>query len=1226
MNKRTKLILAITIGGIIILSGTLFGLAKTGVIHIAMLADELPAPKGSIGVTVLKSSTDVTIQAGKTVQITPASASNPSSKVTDAGGFASFPEITSKTPFSISVVGSNCKPTTFADGILPNSGNPLTLYTDCSGDNNGSDDNQPTTYGIHGKVVDQADQKVLQGVRVFVGSNSTITDAFGNYTLNNLDHKIASSTNISFNIKGYESDKSKEVSVLSLKTPLETGKVNKAINVELIKNKETLLIDVQGTVKDEKGYAAEIDVEVDCPKEPEIEKRDCESKSKNDGHTSSKSSPSRTHGSDQNFLIPNLYNLAQTDSKFSKYQLTINLHGMYSVQTPVPVGTLNEGGMHLAWFDLKNTDVSQDSSDAPFIKIDIVLKKNYISIYGTVKDTLGNYIPNVKVDVMKTLTDSPLSGESSSSNLKGQNDIDEDYNYLIKFPSPKYTDSYYYKLSNLPPGYIWDENNDGLADEYVRGTVNDSSQAYVQKSTRNFVIRKADLKVETFTLFGSAKNSDEVLYSQGKIILEVNGNDFSTIELPVTNINRHEDPTVNYEIKGIPLTVGATYIARFRSIGFVMGEDILLHEFSSSDITRGLIRRDFITFNQGNGYKSISFYRSNGTPITTAEMKAKMAQVSVNKVNCPPLNSFKEYEECQSEAPEIDNTKAVATFKYRFYRDPNNTRINLFFESPLGYYGGGQLSADNQPANVYLLDHDVPLKDRIECFNLGADYGKVKFCYNKERWASYKFFDTPENVLKKYYPIFKKYFSYNNAGNIFQDSDDKYYMIYLTDEPGLGDGGFSFDPSIRYEEWKKTLDGVPFYFNARYLNDFRAGTEVILKAAAPRISSAKSENYDTYSTRSKAEKILKEQCQALNALTTPPLCSTLASGDENTFLQYFILHNGQIKSILENPKGLDTKCVNALKFLYAYMSDNFRDMVLFEPKPAKVSLTNSSQQFSKVLGASTDGSAEFIASMNEAGYEEVPWLTIDSVAPVANLNLTPDQITSGVWLKENYQTLPVNQKAKLQLSILASKAKALFTTSKPVVAIQSALDNINKQTETWLKQLGFKITSTKISGIVKDQNGPISGLMVKYSNKTAVTDQNGRYTLNRVRSGVDLLLQVSDPKIDKTFNSNPKTLTLNNDQKIDPWNIYIQRNVYRLKGQVMQGNNPLRNGKIIINSNTTLELDKDGKFDRKFKEGQYTFSIKNKNGKTVQVTNSGGYPNLPKVNVTANIDGTIWVK
>ncbi|MCX6810919.1 MAG: carboxypeptidase-like regulatory domain-containing protein [Candidatus Berkelbacteria bacterium] len=84
--------------------------------------------------------------------------------------------------------------------------------------------------------------------------------------------------------------------------------------------------------------------------------------------------------------------------------------------------------------------------------------------------------------------------------------------------------------------------------------------------------------------------------------------------------------------------------------------------------------------------------------------------------------------------------------------------------------------------------------------------------------------------------------------------------------------------------------------------------------------------------------------------------------------------------------------------------------------------------------------------------------------------LTPEQFSSGVWLQENFDKLTGTQRLVLRIKVYTGHASNIIinTLSSTVAATRTALATTNNFVENLLRQLGITITNANISGIVNN--------------------------------------------------------------------------------------------------------------------------------------------------------------
>ena len=352
------------------------------------------------------------------------------------------------------------------------------------------------------------------------------------------------------------------------------------------------------------------------------------------------------------------------------------------------------------------------------------------------------------------------------------------------------------------------------------------------------------------------------------------------------------------------------------------------------------------------------------------------------------------------------------------------------------------------------------------------------------------------------------------------------------------------------------------------------------------------------------------------------------------FFEQYINNNLDLQAAINDP-AIPTECRNVLKYLYASLLKRHPGLNIYQQSATSVYIPDQNKNNQIASDSSTAFSAQkahaastfFDQIMTEAGYSKVNKMNINTVSNFDQMDLSPDQIAGGVWMAERYQSLPIKDRLQLRISSYNNLAEAAITRYSNLSSdsIRTILSTVNNATEQLLIRIGFNISNTKISGKVEDQDGPVAGLQIKLSEKSDITASNGTYNIVRTKTGI-LPLRLFDPKINKTFTASPASVSVVNNQQLSNINIIFTRKTFRLTGRVMIGDQPLSNGTITSNDNQVYAINSKGRFDFALKEGQYRLVIKNKNGKTMKITNSGSFNNLRKLDVTKNYNGMIWVK
>jgi len=696
----------------------------------------------------------------------------------------------------------------------------------------------------------------------------------------------------------------------------------------------------------------------------------------------------------------------------------------------------------------------------------------------------------------------------------------------------------------------------------------------------------------------------------------------------------------NLVVENIPKQNEYSYIARIPD-KVVDGKRYKLdpadefYMFSSSDLRYNDDTQEYYFFkvfnliSEGVIEKKIQYFdASTGLSI---DLTKENIYYDRNKVMCSLLNN--NLSECQRSANILEGLANNSVMRYVLSTEQVTQSLNLTFETQNYIYTGGDLSPYNTIDHVYLINK-ADKNGSIACRNIsGVDFCSYKAIENEV-------FSADRLVKLEYYALILKTLAYYVGIT-------KYPDVYL-----IGDEYRAFQRGNNLNI--NNLDSQEIFSMSNYDIDNRErGIEVVVHEFGHVIDSTiglSSQYYNEFEAALKAGQGLKHDGTPILGIDGQPVkscqnifdsyqCFSSYAITTNShelwaeFFAFWILHNDQINEAINSTdmkKPENEHCRKTLMFLDWLMESQFPKLKAFRQSSDTSSQgldseKQSSPFISKAYAAFDD--SQFLQFMSESGYQSAPLRTYSTIAPLVNLNLKPEDIAKGIWLNENYSQLPRAEKLQLQLSIQGQKAKNLIAKygNLTVDAIRTSLVAINGRVEQLLIALGFNISNTRISGKVEDQDGSVAGLMVKFSDKSAITGPNGRYSISRTRTGT-LPFQLSDPKINRNFTVYPSSLTLSSNQKMDNVNILFSRKHYTLSGQVMIGDTPLRNGKITIVGGQTYNLNNEGKFNFKLKEGQYKLIIKNKNGRTMEIVNPGTFGNFSKLQITKDYDSLIWVK
>jgi hypothetical protein len=161
---------------------------------------------------------------------------------------------------------------------------------------------------------------------------------------------------------------------------------------------------------------------------------------------------------------------------------------------------------------------------------------------------------------------------------------------------------------------------------------------------------------------------------------------------------------------------------------------------------------------------------------------------------------------------------------------------------------------------------------------------------------------------------------------------------------------------------------------------------------------------------------------------------------------------------------------------------------------------------------------------------------------------------------------------------LQSRISEAITSTNTYQSINQTVQTLNAQIENLLSSIGIRLPGNSYYGELWDQDGPVRGpspLQARLGYKTALTDTNGRFTINRYNT-VDATLKITDTNLNKTYAIRSiSTITGTTRKKI-----IITRVKYPITGKVLKSispvNSPLANGKILFGNYKTVTLNSQG--------------------------------------------------
>ncbi|MCX6809840.1 MAG: hypothetical protein NTZ65_03800 [Candidatus Berkelbacteria bacterium] len=841
--------------------------------------------------------------------------------------------------------------------------------------------------------------------------------------------------------------------------------------------------------------------------------------------------------------------------------------------------------------------------------------------------------------------------------------------YNIKIDNSPFLN--YYISATPPSGYFFDLNQNGKVDtgedklkdfeigkEYVL-TATDETEYYSLSNLKPLRLAKIPKISGNFTVYGKIvdSNNKEKFVPDCKIkliALNENGDgvdQLSTTSSPQltwpTNVSQ-ESKIANYYIENIPLTEGTYYELKAtcaeRNPSFQNGEPSTgSFQFSWSDVINSekfhikilSAPNLYASSNQPVENLKIKYFdNSNGK-----EINFKTEKITSAKVSCTRIDPYQYDENCMLSYSIDPNDPSIIVYHIKKLISWQS-RVAVKVKAEHYYETNGLSTKSTEELQTDYLT--LFQENKIIC-NI---YNNVKFCTSS--FIADKTFSI-ENIanLKRYALVI------NNLSSYIGLDSSKYPIIYIDISvfESIWSGGYPRDGAFYKPQHFGSLpemvqelhpSSVIFLALERVNRDIGVLVHEFGHLADYESITGLKIDKDFHKAFLAAKGLMEDGKTPITGSDGRDVrsCSSIfynygcfSSYSQTTdyeqwaeFFMWWVLHNDEVTNAVNDPTMKlpeNAHCYNTLMYMINLLNQKFPNMKHFSTKSLADTPAVSSDQ---IVTAATGDDTEFLKIMAEAGYTPASSPSTETVAPLSEMNLTPQQIAHGDFVKDNYDKLPTKQKVSIQLNIQETKVKNLFTQSLPATEIKKAIAAINKQAEVWLGKIGIHISSTKISGILQDQNGPAAGFLVKLGDKYSQTDNKGKFSFSKVQSGL-LKFEVSDPKINKTFKLDASaSIYITDNDQIKDANIIIFRDLYMMKGQIYSSNKPLVKGKIIVDGNQTINLDASGKFNFNLKEGQHSLAIKDSKGKTLKVTNSGKYGDLNKLPVTKNIDSLIWVK
>jgi len=1276
MSKRLRLVLVI-IGLIIVIgSGAVYGLAKTGVIDLGLFADT-----GTAKLEVeVKNSSDQAFGSGSPTpgdepDVTAflyeqGQASAGTIDIDESGTtitLATLDNLQPSTTYKIVVetphnpYGENCKAEKNMATGVDNSTvrRPITL-TCQSG-------SQPTeeAFSVTG-TIKNADNQNLQGVAVVLEIEnqnkrfSVRTNTSGQYTISNvpiISGVYPDSYEVTFSKSSYQT-KNLNFNELYIPPtrPFINGERYNAGTLRLDSNSDSTdepstpiaqnEIIILGKVVDENGRPVEANLTLECDEHSGTNK--CYGQeSVVERNIRSRTDLNTTYGYQQNYLLESTTDFWDISPSPGYLELGINTE----------FGTFSEPNLIMI--------SKEDINSAPVVNNKIIIRRNFRILERSVLIVEGWVgVRNVDSDQSVTV-EVPTSVKITGPN--GYEDMQEvgSYDDAIDVPFvdaieygdsdktkfkgsvagvQEYMVSYRFIIEDVEPGSRYSvmvDDNSYQQYKLVSAQTRTITFGSSLPSYRDGFVARLDFFyeldissiTENFDLIGAIRNIKSLEPEHGvQVSISILGTSFvksymSSFNYFLPENNKNE---ANYVIENIPMVQGAVYKIKMicnRSTSCRIGEEYQVVYFDSTDIMnndnyeRPIMRADAYLSIFNIDWKDINYFSAqNKEPINIENEKDYFDNLVCNgltgSISC--VDSKEDTGNRTRYSIGYDKSEYIWGYNLRILSDKYDWM-------PI------DLPAYNNDSDVYLVLKEGG-DEMVSCRKFeGFDFCTLKV-FEEEIFSEshslilgrygkvLSFLALATGINKKDYP------------DIWLSEEDAPSSYAIKHNPFIY-GDFDSDRIINLSRVNLTAyeDGLTTIIHEfGHIIDFHFGlNEARFEDFETALNSARGLNNngtpilddDDSPVKSCNKTFYNYLCFGTYAIDVSPM-ELWAE-----FFTYWTLSGGDLHEIYNDPAMQDPAnkhCLYTLKFLDALMQEQFPDMIQFDLDEA-TSFKNSSN----VLGASVSAN-EFKSLMAEAGYSSVSKHQFNLVGRLVDLQLNPEQIAKGLFLRENFNKLSWNKRLVINANTYKNKvfrAISNIRNNVALVKVKNWANRLNDRLEGWLIQLGFKFSRSTIYGRVVDQkNRRVPGLQIKVGSKSTVTNKNGWYQVKRLQTGRQKI-NIYDPKLDKEYYG--RWINVKENQTISR-NIQISRKYWKVQGVVEQGDHMLRNGKLRLTSITgqirIVKMSRDGSFKFWQPEGRYKIDFLDKNWRKQEVINSGNLGNLRRVIIKGHLKTIVKVR
>ena len=1247
MNKRTKLILGIGLGALIVLTGAVYGLAKTGKINLKLLADELGGKSGTPSIMeVLVKNQDGNPIAGAFV--TAKKGASEVSNTTSASGIAVLGGLTPSTTYSVTAsIGGCSAQSNFNSG----SGGVVnkTMVINCGDDDGGggtpptpptcggvtcaanqycldqrcvpkcTNDSQCPTgkkcdltsgacftpqieyFTLEGKTVGPAATSPLDGVKYKSEGVEKVTSDGGRYSIR---MQVSSSTMDFFTKEGFVPNRPELSELLGGTRPTANATIQAA--------KDILMKSTAGV--SQWSYFAHI---YEYDDRPDVVHGASVTVTKV-ASTPGESGRSWTGESKPNPLIEKYglkYNLEIPNIQLqpgSSYEVIVSRSGFESYKSTISASAIKEY-----------------SSDQEYLKYyfeRIKLNKKSSKLYE-VRGRVG--LENDPKSLM--LAKVSAYGNDYWANVYALPSFNTSIiNYKTGFLTVGESDTFELKFSGWPQSYIPSRNANcsaatGICKIPISAFKEDTSTTgfpgdkfYVAQ--QDFLLKKFDTtNLKKFEIQGDVWDYSKTNLLSAKV--RVTCNQFGISKETTSRGGGSQVEGGNYNIAEVPIIDDAEYtleVISETSQSAASPKKVTFMKKNLVDIDQGdgemfVFTQDFKLMSDSATKKVI--FRHAVNPKIFINVRTDLSKYSIK---CMRSNGSAD---CQTSV-NLDTDNTAVVFTYKPSADYNS--IALIIESEKYIYAGELLDLGPESI-VYLLPKSniasglihrkadiggAPIVEFYTYANPNLNQKLDGFESLAGEFGTYKQLDDYGKLIQAQFTAYglkspDKVVVFITTSNPNDYTEQELYNSnFITTIAGASSPGDTPKKIYFYNMTEDEILSPESFFHEIQKNlNTRINWGTTGGPSQGVIDTVVSKYIDLFQS---------EAAKAADNSESPSV---------DNFLTAWMLHSDIVGEMLEYYKDHDTQTYNLISYYDQYFNERFPKAT---PLGQDLALKN------KYAVASSN---DYSKTMAEYGYFEVAKRKYNTVAPLSQMAVNENQIYQGVWQQSVFNQLPTEKKVAIQLNIYKNQIIEAVTSNKAYTEVRDVILEVNTFIEQALEKIGIRFSNKFVKGQVLDQETrrPMPGVKVTIGRKSAITNETGSYRINRLQLGQNSIV-VKDENIGKSYQiangasiNNTNSDNFNKTIEIENWNKSTVDGVVLKKNNVV-----LDGGKLLVypvyGEPEEFVIDKDGKFNFRLFEGKYKFVLKDKDGKTRAIESVKGADSAANILITDRFETEIKMK